>query len=159
METPKAFLKKEAFSFGWRGVMDNPGLFVALACIMFGVSLGSRIFSWAGVRSQVALPLIGLAFWVLQMIVQVGILKIALKFCEGVVGKVSDVFSQSRFFFRYLGASILYGFIVVAGCILLVVPGIVWGIKYGFFSYAMVDKDLGVMESLRWSAAITNGYK
>ena len=42
---------------------------------------------------------------------------------------------------------------------MLIVPGIIWGIQYMFFSYFIIDEDLGPMEALKRSAAITEGAK
>jgi hypothetical protein len=60
---------------------------------------------------------------------------------------------------RYFVTCFLYGFIVVIGLILLVVPGIYWGIKYSFVIYIAVDKNLSIMENFRLSAKMTEGIK
>jgi uncharacterized membrane protein len=43
--------------------------------------------------------------------------------------------------------------------LLLIVPGIIWGIKFCFFDYFVVDKRLGPIEALKRSSAITRGVK
>jgi uncharacterized membrane protein len=48
---------------------------------------------------------------------------------------------------------------VAGGLILLIVPGIYLGLKYQFFSYLIVDKELGVLDSLKESSQITQGVK
>jgi len=42
---------------------------------------------------------------------------------------------------------------------LLIIPGIIWAIKFYFFSYLIVDKGLGPIEALKRSSAITDGSK
>jgi len=42
---------------------------------------------------------------------------------------------------------------------LLIVPGIIWGIKFWFFDYFVIDKGLGSIEALKKSSAITEGHK
>ena len=41
----------------------------------------------------------------------------------------------------------------------MIVPGIIWAIKFQFFSYFIVDKEVGPIEALKKSAAITKGAK
>ena len=62
-------------------------------------------------------------------------------------------------FFKYLIGSILYGLIVFAGTILLIIPGIIWGIQFCFYDYFIIDKGLGPIEALKRSSAITRGVK
>ena len=159
MSTPPRFLKKEAISFGWRTVTGNLWFFVLLAIIVLAIGFIPQLLGRIGKEVYAFVPLIALALWVLQIFVQLGIVKIALKFCDGGVGTIPDLFSQGRLFFRYLGASILYGLVVGVGFLLLIVPGIVWGIKFGLFSYVLVDKNLGVVASLKESARLTQGSK
>lgn len=159
MNTATRFLKKEAIAFGWRTVMGNFWFFVCVGLIVVISGSMTEVLKKTGLSSATFFPVIGFAFWVLQIFVQLGATKVALKSCDGMSATVSDLFSQGRFFLRYLFASILYGLIVAGGFILLIVPGIVWAIKFSYFSYGIVDKDLGIMASLKESARITNGSK
>ena len=61
-------------------------------------------------------------------------------------------------FFKYLIGSILYGLIVLGGMLLLIIPGIIWMIKFQFFSYLIIE-GLGPVEALKKSAQITRGAK
>jgi len=69
------------------------------------------------------------------------------------------LFSQGPKFIRIVGANLLYLVVVFAGFLLLIFPGIYFALKYGQFQYAIVEKDMGVMESFRYSAQITEGSK
>jgi len=48
---------------------------------------------------------------------------------------------------------------VLGGTILLIVPGVIWAVKFQFFSYFIIDKGLGPIEALKKSSAITKGVK
>lgn len=69
------------------------------------------------------------------------------------------LWSQGKRFWSYLGASILLGVGVLIGLILLIVPGIYIALTYQFFSYLIVDKELGALEALKRSGEITKGVK
>lgn len=62
-------------------------------------------------------------------------------------------------FWRFVGGQILLGLIVIAGLILLIVPGIIWGLKYMFTPFITIDRGLMPMEALRESGRITQGHK
>jgi hypothetical protein len=57
-----------------------------------------------------------------------------------------------HFFWRFVGLTILIGLIVVVGLILLIVPGIFMIRRYILAPYYMIDRDLGIMDTLRLSA-------
>ena len=56
-----------------------------------------------------------------------------------------------------VGASIVYGLIVVGGLILLVVPGIYLALRLQFYSYYIIDKNAGSIDSLKMSWKATEG--
>jgi len=49
--------------------------------------------------------------------------------------------------------------IVVLGTLLFIVPGVIWGIKYSFMFYIMVDQNVGPIKALEMSGQMTNGIK
>jgi len=42
---------------------------------------------------------------------------------------------------------------------MLVIPGIIWAIKFQYFSYLMVDRGMGPIDALKESAKITEGVR
>lgn len=91
--------------------------------------------------------------------VQIGFTKIIIDLHDGKPLNYSHFYSLYRLTLRFLGASILYGLIVMVGFILLVIPGIIWAIKFQFYSFLIVDKGVGIMDSLKQSSAMTEGVK
>ncbi len=53
----------------------------------------------------------------------------------------------------------LYSILVGIGCVLFIIPGIYWGIKYMFYYFFIVDEDCGPIEALSESGDLTDGYK
>ena len=41
----------------------------------------------------------------------------------------------------------------------MIIPGIIWAIKFQFYDYLIIDKKLGPIEALKKSAVITKGAK
>lgn len=49
--------------------------------------------------------------------------------------------------------------IVAGGFLLLVVPGVIWGLKYGYAGFLVVDRKLDPIEAIRESGRLTQGEK
>ena len=96
---------------------------------------------------------------VLRVIISIGMIKIALKFLTDEKPEFMDLFRFQGNFWRMVGGSILYGLIVVAGFILLIVPGIYWAIKFQWYGYLIVDQKLGPINALKKSAKMTKTVK
>jgi len=156
----KKFSKKEAISFGWNITRNNFKLFVILVIISFLVPfVFGRIVDFLDDDYSVLSFIVFIISWILSMIISLGLIKIVLNLLDNKEGKFSDLFSQFPIFFKYLFGYILYGLIVFVGFILLIIPGIIWGIKYQFFTYFIVDKNVGPIEALKRSSEITRGAK
>ncbi|MEK9148723.1 MAG: DUF975 family protein [Candidatus Desantisbacteria bacterium] len=158
--TIQRFSKGEAIRFGWETMKTNLGFFIGLL-IVTGLIIAVPSFI-SGLIKENALALsiiIDIALQVLQIVIGMGFIRIALKFCDNEKGKFSDIFSCFPLFFKYLFGYILYGLIILGGMILLIIPGIIWGIKFQFLGYFIVDKGLGPIEALKRSSAITKGAK
>ena len=154
------FSKKEAISFGWKAMNDNLGFFIGFL-IVWGL-----LYTIPAVIAEIALErnvflgiTLRIADFALTVIISMGLVKTALRFCDNEKGRFKDLFSQYRLFFKYLFALILYSLIVFGGTLLLIVPGIIWAIKFWFFDYFVIDKKLGPIEALKKSSAITKGHK
>jgi uncharacterized membrane protein len=146
--------------FGWDITKSNIGFFIGLLIVAGLIQYVPDIVATIIEADAPALSLIiRIASFVLSVIIGMGLIKICLRFCDGEKGEFSDLFSCYPLFFKYLVGSILYGVIVVVGLILLIIPGIVWAIKFQFFDYLIVDKGLGPIDALEKSSDITRGVK
>lgn len=154
----RGFLTSEAFSYAWKAYKDNWKILLVITIIT--AILGGYQYE---IKDNEPLELgkfiISILFGVLSMIVNIGVLKSLLKIYDRKKIELLDIFRYTNYFWRYLGASILYGLIIFAGLILFVVPGIIWALKYSMTLNLIVDKDFGIMDALKKSAEMTNGYK
>ncbi len=155
----KKFSKGEAIKFGWEGMKKNFWLFAGVMILLLILSsisssgnANAKTFSlWGAV--------ISLLIAAIDTIIQMGIIRSTLKVVDGAKPTMDDIFAERKLFWRYLGATILYGLIVLGGLILFVVPGIIWAIKYQFARYLIIDKKMGIIDSLKRSGEITMGQK
>jgi hypothetical protein len=60
-------------------------------------------------------------------------------------------------FFQLIGASLLYGLIVAVGFVFLIIPGIIFLVRFAFMPEAIVLEQRGVFDSLGRSWALVSG--
>jgi uncharacterized membrane protein len=149
----KRFSTGEAVSHGWKTVKANLGLFVGLAVIYLVISGGPTG------ASQHGRGISGPVSWVLNTLMMMGVIRITLKFTDGGRGQFSDLWANFDTALDYLGASVLYALIVVGGLILLIVPGIIWAIRFGFYGYFIIDRKSSAIDALKQSSALTRGER
>mgnify|MGYP001580926209 CR=1 FL=1 len=158
--TIQKFSKREAIRFGWNTMKSNLGFFIGLLIVVILIGIVPGIIADLLAKDAPVLSIIiSIASWVLQLVIGMGLIKIALRFCDKEKGEFAELFSCFPLFFKYLFGSILCMLIVLGGMILLIIPGIIWSIKFQFFTYFIIDKGLGPIEALKRSSAITKGAK
>ncbi|MDD5567400.1 MAG: DUF975 family protein [Patescibacteria group bacterium] len=145
----------EAVNFGWNKTKENAGLLIVVVLITMAVGGFGTLFS----RSGAAVYFINLVVWVVGLFIGIGVIKIMLKIYDGQKPELNLLWSGGPVFVNYLLGSILVSLIVLGGLILLVIPGIIWSIKYSMTTYLIVDKGMGPTEALRKSGEITQGSK
>lgn len=59
--------------------------------------------------------------------------------------------TSAKYWLRFLALSIMVGVTVLVGFILLIVPGIIFLKRYYLSHYALIDQDLGLVESMKKS--------
>jgi len=156
----KRFNTGEAVRFGWETMKANIGFFIALLTVAFLIeNVPGAIAEYAGGE----FPVISLLLWIsgllLGFVVQMGLIRISLQFCDNIKGKLDDLLSSFDILLEFLTASALYTIIFFCGFLLLVVPGIIWGIKFSLYPYFIVEKKLGPIEALKASSRATMGVK
>jgi len=156
----------EVFKQAWDLTKKNFGfligvfVFITIINLVFSALLGllQKNLSEGFIYGALYLVVYVLSI-VVSSVLALGTVKITLALADQKAASFNDLFSTLNLFWKYLGASILYGLIITGGLLLLVVPGLRWAVKYEFFVYPIVEKNAGVVESLKISGAITRGSK
>ncbi len=149
--------------FGWETFKKRPWFFAGVTFIV-GVLSGGTSFrmgdSIQNSPSTIALIVfVGLAMAVISILAKMGSIQVVLKAQNNADSVTfSDLWAPHPFW-KYVGASMLVGIIVVVGLILLIVPGILWGLRYMFVPYLVMERKLKPFEALKESARITDGHK
>ncbi len=166
---------------------ENLGFFVGIAAITVSIfsslwilqsvlGLPSYLlgeFPWGDASSGPAVALallvaaIALALYLLSAVIDVvtktavdmAWVRISLRVSTEGKGSFSDLIPNARMLLNYVAGTVLYHLIVLGGCLLVIVPGIIWALKFQFYGYLIVDKRLGPVAALKESGRITDGVK
>jgi uncharacterized membrane protein len=107
---------------------------------------------------SVLASLISIIFMILFLVIQLGAYNLMLKVVDGKKAEFKDLYTYPEAALKVLRnivAGIIVGFIVVGGLILFIIPGIYLGIRLMFFTYYIVDKNAGIMDSIKMSWELT----
>jgi len=165
--TTKYFKFSDVLGFGWQTMKADFGFFLGVGIVYLALSnipaisdvIARRLFG-PGPAYWTIYVFTTILGWIINIVLGIGLVKIALSFCDGQQPRFGTLFDASwNCFWRYLGTAILYGLIIFGGFLLLIVPGIIWAVKYGLCLYFVVDKGLGPVDAIKASGRTTMGVK
>ncbi|KKP35893.1 MAG: hypothetical protein UR26_C0002G0195 [candidate division TM6 bacterium GW2011_GWF2_32_72] len=159
----------DSIVFGYKKFWQSKWALISLGAILYLINKPSFVVErLAENNPQVTLlPLLSLAVDILSLIVismiMPGIIQILLEAYNDKISiheiTFSKLFSKINLTPRYALGFVIYGLICLGGTILVIIPGIIWGIKYCFWIFILIDKNLSAWESIKFSGKITYGYK
>ena len=133
-------------------------LIPVLLYLQFFQDVGHKLFALHPSFMYLALFLWVLIVGLFVSGLYLGFNKIALELCDRGKSSVKELFSCFKLVPRFLAAGILYFIVVAGGLILLIVPGIIIGVRCSLFPYFIIDQDAGVIEALDMSYKATKNY-
>lgn len=159
----QAFSISEALRFGWRTTKKHFWFFVQVLLIMGLITYGPGIIM--GSFDDVALPTLatmfffiaGVVLWVIQALISIGLIRIVLANVDNHKASLEDLFTGSRFLLNSILGSVAYALLIVVGFIFLIVPGIICMVRFQFYQYLIIDKDMNPIAALKESWRITRG--
>jgi uncharacterized membrane protein len=148
----------------WRFVLDNVKRnFAYLLMVVLILLLPLNIFYYLQrtyiERRSGANDLVTFVAFFLVAMVFVAFIKIGLRFAAGEKANLSDLSDALLHYWRYLLGYFLYILILIGGLFLLIIPGIIWAVKYQFFGYFIIDQGMKPVEALKRSGQLTKGRK
>ena len=157
----KTFSKSAALTYGWKKTKTHFKFLIVVLVLFFVASALPGFVSdfFADQDSGVLSFIAALIGWALQITVSLGLINVVLKIHDGKKTTHSDLFKHYRLIIPYVIGSVIYSVIVFVGFLMLVIPGIIWAIKFQYFSYLMVDRGMGPIDALKESAKITEGVR
>jgi hypothetical protein len=154
----KVFSIEDSLRFGWQKTKEHSLVLFQVVLTLFAFNIVSSIIQSA-LQSAPALNfLLSLLFTVVGVVLGTGLLVITLKIAKGQAVSYRDIVPPLELVWWVFLASILVGVLVIAGLILLVIPGIYFALRFAMVKYAVVD-GARVLESFQMSTKMTDGHK
>lgn len=164
--TPEPLSVGSFIRFGWETFKKRPWFFI-LSLIIFG--LASAVINIFGSIVQTlvdghATSGIGhLLSWLISnagsIMVGLGTIAFFIKAHDSTETATYYDAWRPELFLKYLGVYILLLIVVLVGFLLLIIPGIIAALTFGFAPYLVIDKGLGPIEAMKESARITKGSR
>ncbi|MEK7558820.1 MAG: hypothetical protein AAB521_00775 [Patescibacteria group bacterium] len=158
----------EAIKAGWSLTLKNIGFIITviIGSIVLGTAVAIVLIASIAILSifintkAIAAPLgiiVGISLFIIQLVIILGYTKVSLKIIDNQKPEFADLFREYKKVLVYTGATILYALAVLGGLILLIIPGLILAIRLSFYYYLIVDRGVGVIDSLKISWAMTKG--
>lgn len=154
----KLFDINESLTWGWQVFKANVGYLILVMLIIWVVEGIFNIPNYLTSRWP-PFAIFNILQFIVAVFVSIAIVKISLRFLNGGEADFKDLYEGYPYFLDMLLGAILYFLIVLGGLILLIVPGIYWGLKYQFFRFLIIDRDMNAIDAIKRSGQITQGSK
>lgn len=156
----RTFSIEQSISFGWDRMKKHIGFFIILLIGVGGLSFFSELILRFIPENQAVIGLFfSITYIVVSLVIHMGLIKVALRITDENRADFNDMFSTLPLTGKLFISAILYALIVIVGCFLLIIPGIIWAIQFWFFDYFIVDRNMGPIEALKKSSEMTRGNK
>ncbi|MCX5782658.1 MAG: DUF975 family protein [Elusimicrobia bacterium] len=149
----RLYLKGDAVRFGWEKVKARLLFFVLISLTVIFVNVLPQISDQLWGPSLI----LGIVFFLIKTFIDIGMTKVSLNFVGDIKTEYSVLFSGMPYYLRYLGTVIVFMVLTLIGFILLIIPGIIVGVRLMFFGPLVIDKGLAPIEALKRSFEITKG--
>lgn len=151
------FSAQACIRFGWETFKKRPWFLIGAYVLIYVIDW---IPSLAADHTQGALSIVlNAVSWIVTVFTLLGMTSLMLR-AHDEIERVSlnDLWRPEKFS-NYLFVTILQALAFIVGSILLIVPGIIFAIMFGFAIYLVVDTNMGPMEAMKESKRITHGHK
>ena len=148
--------------FGWETFKKRPWFFIGVFLFVGLLSSGGnfQLNDTDYSAATIALFIVaGIAFGIISILAKMGATQLALKAHDSAESATFGDLWAPHPFWKFVWGSILVGVIVILGLILLIVPGVIWALRYLFVPYLIMERKLAPFEALKESARITYGHK
>ncbi len=185
MKKTAPFFIKDAFGFGWAMFREKFGFIVGIL-LLSGLCMLLPSITGLVTSNRALLFIAQVAASVTGFVIDVGLVHVTLLLRDGKPVKVKDLFARYTIAFRYFVAMVVYCLLICGPVfffvvyrikeaimrnsddvfflydtpilILLIALGIYLAIRYQFYKYFLVDKQLDIVESFKRSNQVTTPH-
>ena len=132
---------------------EDQSRFTALSDNLSGMPISSLVALGAATALLVAI------FMIVGVLYQTALFGLELESSKGKKATYAQLWKMAKkYSLRLLGLGIVAGLFIALGLVLFIVPGLILIRRYFLAPYVLVDKDMGIMEAMRYSAELSKPY-
>lgn len=159
----KTFSAQEMVTFGWATFKSRWEFFVGATALWMLVSFAISVITDRfpeHASDGVLLWLVGIIISaVFSTLLNMGFIALSLKAHDAPREAEARMLWHPHPFWKYIGASILSFIVIVAGLVLLIVPGVIAALALAFTTMLVIDRELAPIEAMKESVRITKGNR
>ncbi len=148
-----------AYNYGWKILKTN---FVNLLVVVIILMVVQSLSGFTSRADDVSFSESSMGFLIWLLIagpVTYSSMWVFLKASRGDEYEIKDAFACfGKNYFEIMLANFLTTIIMVAGFVLLIIPGIIFAVKLSFVPYLVMDKNMKAMDAIKQSWEMTGGY-
>ncbi|MCJ7599402.1 MAG: hypothetical protein MUO41_12435 [Methyloceanibacter sp.] len=158
------FSIKSALNFGWETFKRRPWFFVGATLVIFllyivaGALTVTIDYALTGVTENHS-GVGSILDWLIGTLISMGVVAFYLKAHDNPEQVTLSALWHPHPYWSYLAATVLVGLVIVLGLLLLIVPGIIFGLMFMFTSFIVIDRAFGPIDAMKESKRITSGYR
>ena len=119
-----------------------------------GGALAAVVKQEAGLAAIFNLAVQILSFWL-----GLGLMRITLKIVRDEPAEINELWKGGPYLIQYVIGTYVVSFVVCLGLILLIIPGIIWGLSYTFVQYILAEEKISFSIAMAESKQMTQGIK
>jgi hypothetical protein len=154
----RLIMPSEALRFGWRKAVSNLRPWLWLCGLGAFLSIVQNALSRPG-NGAPPHPLLALCIQALQIAVALAAFRVALRLADDQPAGDLKPKELLAGYFPFLLTQVLLALIVFGGLILLIVPGVIWAVTYGFAPLLCAAENDDPIAALRESRRLTAGHR
>jgi uncharacterized membrane protein len=145
----------EALHVGWQKWREEINFILMVALINLAIAIVLNLFSNGTAATKIIADILSILF---SIIISLGIIKSVLMMADD-EHPTLEVFRVEDFktVLWYILASLAYIIMVAFGTALFIVPGLILAIRFKFYSYLIIEKQMNALDALKRSWEITKG--
>jgi hypothetical protein len=155
----RTFSVTEAIAFGWDTFKRNMAVSIGIGAGSISTMLILNGLAESAGDHPVLVMGIGFVSQLVQIFWSLVWIRFALSVYDARVLRPRELVADSKTYVEFLAVTLLYGLLVAAGLLLLIVPGIYLAVRYGLVGFLVADGRADVLDSFRQSSAVTKGVR
>jgi uncharacterized membrane protein len=142
----------------WKPVIIIWGIQILLTMILSVLGINPSDFS-KEILPGIEITLVNIIETILLTPLSIGVVVYILNIIRNQEHQVNDIFKQYKNVIVIILVNLISSFLIIVGFAFLVIPGIIISLILAMTSFVLADGSQNIMETLRKSKELMNGYK